>query len=420
MSKDALDGWRVDGKITATEQATQPGDVPILDSTGKIPDELINAVEVDDFYTESTDDDAVTMDENKVWRLNGWEGLEERVGDAEDDIDGLSTRMGTAETGIGALGTRMSTAETGIGTNASAISGLGTRMGTAEGNISGLETDLTTLDGSVPKLTDGKVDMSVLPELTKTLPFTVKASDWTGDNAPFTATVKVTGISSIATPVVGPDSPNKIVQRILSDGDVTVDSVDASDNVTLSAHGLIPTESVDFIASGTVGTRTGKVISAITGDGRGYRIIVRMKGNSGAGVLVTATPALGQTVTGTTDGTGVARLDVYGDTPYTVTFFKDGTTFQPSPTVSVSTEGPLTEIIVYAWGGFYHNISFNGTTFASDPTGCLAYVGELAGAMPVRNASSVLARATQYGSWTPATNSLIAQCCYSTFDEDGD
>ena len=71
-------------------------------------------------------------------------------------------------------------------------------------------------------------------------------------------------------------------------------------------------------------------------------------------------------------------------------------------------------------GGFYHNISFNGTTFASDPTGCLVYSGDLTGASPVRNTSDTLARATQYGSWTPATNPLIAQCCYSTFDEDGD
>lgn len=419
MSKDALDSWRVDGKITATEQATQAGDVPILDSTGKIPDELINAVEVDDFYTESTDDDAVTMDENKVWRLNGWEGLEERVGDAEDDIGGLNTRMGTAETGIGALSTRMGAAETGIGTNASAISGLDTRMGTAEGGISGLETDLTTLDGSVPKLTDGKVDMSVLPELTRTLPFTVKVNDWVMNGMMLTATVKVAGVSSIATPVVGPDSPNKILQKIISSGNMTVDSVDASDNVTLSAYGLIPTESVDFIASGTVGTRTGKVISAVTGHGGGYQIIVRMKGNSGAGVLVTATSAVGIS-TGTTDGTGVTRLDVYGNTPYTVTFFKDGTVFQPSPIVSVSTDEPLTEITVYAWGEFYQNMSFNGTTFASDPTGCLVYTGDLTGASPVRNTSDTLARATQYGSWTPATNGLIGRCCYSTFDEDGD
>ena len=405
MSKDALDGWRVDGKITATEQATQPGDVPILDSTGKIPDELINAVEVDDFYTESTDDDAVTMDKNKVWRLNGWEGLEERVGDAEDDISGL--------------GTRMSTAETGIGTNASAISGLGTRMGTAEGNISGLETDLTTLDGSVPKLTDGKVDMSVLPELTKTLPFTVKASDWTGDNAPFTATVKVTGISSIATPVVGPDSPNKEAREMLSDGNITVNSVDASDNVVLSADSVKPVASIDFVASGTVGTRTGKVLSTVTGKGKGYRIVVTLSGVYPAGVLVTATPVVGQSVVGITDGNGQAVLEVIGGLSYTVTFYKADYDVIP-PTVSVSVDAPVVEVTGIVKPYFHHSMSFNGTTFASDPTGCLTYVGELAGATPVRNTSGTLARATQYGSWTPATNSFIMHCCYSTFDEDGD
>lgn len=398
MSKDALDGWRVDGKITATEQATQPGDVPILDSTGKIPDELINAVEVDDFYTESTDDDAVTMDENKVWRLNGWEGLEERVGDAEDDIDGLSTRMGTAETGIG--------------TNASAISGLNTRMSTAE-------TGLTTLDGSVPKLTDGKVGMSVLPELTKTLPFTVKASDWTGDNVPFTATVKVTGISSIATPVVGPDSPNKEAREMLSDGNITVNSVDASDNVVLSADSVKPVASIDFVASGTVGTRTGKVLSTVTGKGKGYRIVVTLSGAYPAGVLVTATPVVGQSVVGITDGNGQAVLEVIGDLSYTVTFYKADYDVIP-PTVSVSVDAPVVEVTGIVMGCFHHSMSFKGTTFASDPTGCLTYVGELAGATPVRNTSGTLARATQYGSWTPATNSFITHCCYSTFDEDGD
>lgn len=167
MSKDALDGWRVDGKITATEQATQPGDVPILDSTGKIPDELINAVEVDDFYTESTDDDAVTMDENKVWRLNGWEGLEERVGDAEDDIDGLSTRMGTAETALNAKQAKLTfdSAPTAGSTNPVKSGGVYTALDAKASKVEvsdglALKADITYVDTNIDPIISALVSSS--------------------------------------------------------------------------------------------------------------------------------------------------------------------------------------------------------------------------------------------------------------------
>lgn len=37
MSYDANDGWAVDGPITGTVQAKNEGDVPILESDGKLP-----------------------------------------------------------------------------------------------------------------------------------------------------------------------------------------------------------------------------------------------------------------------------------------------------------------------------------------------------------------------------------------------
>lgn len=69
-------------------------------------------------------------------------------------------------------------------------------------------------------------------------------------------------------------------------------------------------------------------------------------------------------------------------------------------------------------------MSFNSSTFATDPEGCLAYTGECAGFTPVSSPYSELGPCSVLGSWDmnangSSANPLLDSCFYATFDEDG-
>lgn len=70
-------------------------------------------------------------------------------------------------------------------------------------------------------------------------------------------------------------------------------------------------------------------------------------------------------------------------------------------------------------------MSFNKSTFATDPKGCLAYIGECAGFTPVSNPPSTLGKCQTPGSWDmnedgSSSNPLLASCFYATFDNSGE
>lgn len=65
--------------------------------------------------------------------------------------------------------------------------------------------------------------------------------------------------------------------------------------------------------------------------------------------------------------------------------------------------------------GFRYGMSFNPTTFKTDPTGCLQYTLECANHEPVSNLNNVL----KTGSWDKE-DPMLAECFYATINADGD
>lgn len=399
MSKDALDGWRVDGKITATEQATQPGDVPILDSTGKIPDELINAVEVDDFYTESTDDDAVTMDENKVWRLNGWEGLEERVGDAEDDIDGLSTRMGTAETALNAKQAKLTfdSAPTAGSTNPVKSGGVYTALDakadkTAVNNGLALKADKTAVNEALALKADKAEEKAVV---TVTVTPMAAASGLLVRAFGDTVVAAYTNLSGVAT-------------LELDGGEYLVSVVAPAGYITPAPQSLTVVKSVDSSMNFSLATTT-VTVTVVDSSSSGYQ----------AGRTITATNGT-DTVTGTTNASGVVNLTLNDVGTYTIsTDLPTGATANPA-TVTTSGEGSYSATLTLRFG-FTFSMTFNANTFKTDPTGCLAYAGDASGFTPLANTNTSLAAVpvSARGSWIKDTNKLLKKLYYATFNTDG-
>ena len=74
--------------------------------------------------------------------IDNQEEFDERLGEAESDIDSLEERMGTAEGDIDAVEERMGTAE-------GDIDAVEERMGTAEGDIDALEERMGTAEGDI-------------------------------------------------------------------------------------------------------------------------------------------------------------------------------------------------------------------------------------------------------------------------------
>lgn len=144
--------------------------------------------------------------------------LEGRMNTAENDIDSLESRMSTAESDVAHLETRMSTAETDIGALETRVTPLtlgGTGATSASGALSNLgltatASELNKLDGMTATTTelnyvDG-VTSNIQTQLngkasTKTYTATLTTS-WSGDSAPYTQTVTVSGITSSDTPIV--------------------------------------------------------------------------------------------------------------------------------------------------------------------------------------------------------------------------
>ncbi len=69
-------------------------------------------------------------------------------------------------------------------------------------------------------------------------------------------------------------------------------------------------------------------------------------------------------------------------------------------------------------------MSFNSSTFSTDPKGCLTYTGGCAGFTPVSSPPSSFGKCGTLGSWDmsadgTSSNPLLDSCFYATFDADG-
>ena len=141
------------------------------------------------------------------------------------------------------------------------------------------------------------------------------------------------------------------------------------------------------------------------------------------GRTVTATNGT-DTQTGTTDSDGLVRLLLKGQGIYTVTSDAPSGGTIASQTVTVEFGGvySVTLVLSFGWGTF--GMTFDATTFKTDPTGCLAYTDDCLGYTPVSGPGSSLAKCSTIGSWEmksdgTSTNPLLDECFYATFNSNG-
>lgn len=151
-------------------------------------------------------------------------------------------------------------------------------------------------------------------------------------------------------------------------------------------------------------------------DSGGVSTVVRVLTNS-AGMTVTGTSGSDQ-VTAVSDSGGVAE---FRGLPVGSTWtFTDGSKTETVMIDRLLIIVDLTTVIPQVSFG----MSFNPTTFETDPEGCLTYTGDCAGFVPVSTPPSALGACSVLGSWDmdadgSSSNPFLNSCFYATFDEDG-
>lgn len=154
------------------------------------------------------------IDEVNNYIVSITRALDERLTQAEEDIDALEGRMDTAEGDIDNLETRMTTAEGVLSSLSSRTTGLETRMTAAEGDITnlgtrttGLETRMTTAEADIDALEAEAVKTVIVTETTPVITADPNTIYVCGTVTTLSFTPAATGISEViftsgATPTV--------------------------------------------------------------------------------------------------------------------------------------------------------------------------------------------------------------------------
>ena len=145
-----------------------------------------------------------------------------------------------------------------------------------------------------------------------------------------------------------------------------------------------------------------------------------------SGRVITATNG-STTYSGTTNSSGVATITIQANSgTWTLgcsNLPTGGSASWSSSTVSVSAGGTYSRTMTISFGITF-SMTFNATTFQTDPTGCLTYADDCAGFTPVSSPPSSLGKCGTIGSWVmsadgTSTNKLLNDCFYATFTSAG-
>jgi len=141
------------------------------------------------------------------------------------------------------------------------------------------------------------------------------------------------------------------------------------------------------------------------------------------GRAVTATNG-SDTQIGTTDSAGVVTFYLRSTGDYTITSDAPAGGTASPVTVQVDLGGSYATSIMLKFGWGIFSMSFNPTTFQTDPSGCLEYGDDCLGYTPVSGPGSSLAKCSTIGSWEmksdgTSTNPLLNECFYATFTNAG-
>lgn len=145
-------------------------------------------------------------------------------------------------------------------------------------------------------------------------------------------------------------------------------------------------------------------------------------------ILAKATLSTDPTVYGTAylDSSGEAVIQVPQAGTYTVELVTAITGAQSdtdSVTVALNdVEEPAAITVTALPSGFLFSMTYDATTFQTDPTSCLVYADDCAGFTPVSGPGSSLAACSTIGSWGynndgSSSNDLLDKCFYATFHE---
>ena len=185
-------------------------------------------------------------------------------------------------------------------------------------------------------------------------------------------------------------------------------------SVTPPAGYLVPaTQTVVTLPDGTYALtfeiQTKPIVNVTVTDSSG--------GGNQSGRTITATNGT-DTVTGTTNASGVVNLTLNGTGAYTIsTNLPSGATADPV-SITAAAGGSYTATLTLNFG-FKFSMTFNATTFKTDPTGCLVYGDDASGMTPASNTNTSLGTISSPGSWVKSTNKLLKKLYYATFNTDG-
>ena len=366
MTKDALNGWSVDGKISATAQATNEGDVPVLNASGKLPGGMIDNTAVQFTipasawsgtgpYTASVTSSAVGEITTPIIGPDDPDGsVREALADAQ--ITALSISAGVISfvadgdkptiplnciaTGIKGTSTGHVISTFGAGgggvdfyLNVNVTASAGTPV------LSGISVVATPTTGTPLTGTtdaDGKLTLGVKQGMTYTV--TLSKTNFTINPSSKTLTIQDTSTSYDATCYEAPkltvncsgaDKAGRTV-TCTSDGETLITAVTDSSGVADIILGIAEwSVSVDYPtgqgvspASATVNATAGGVYT------KNFTILAKpvatltvvdkaIAGNE-IGRTITATPTSGTAVTGTTNSSGVAALTLLAGVAYVI------------------------------------------------------------------------------------------------------
>lgn len=128
-------------------------------------------------------------------------------------------------------------------------------------------------------------------------------------------------------------------------------------------------------------------------------------------------PSDTQTATTVTGGTCSFTANNVGAYSFTITNLPEGASVSAaSQTLAADGTYSVSMTISFGW---LVGMSFNASTFATDPTGCLAYTDDAVGMTPVSNTLTSLGKVSTPGSWLmDGSCDPLKDCYYATFDGD--
>lgn len=176
----------------------------------------------------------------------------------------------------------------------------------------------------------------------------------------------------------------------------------ASASVSATAGGV-------YSKSFTILDKPTVAVTVVDSSSSGYQV----------GRTITATNGT-DTVTGTTNASGVVNLTLNGTGAYTIsTNLPSGATADPV-SITAAAGGSYTATLTLSFR-LKFSMTLNATTMQTDPTGCFVYGDDASGMTPLANTNTSLAAVpvSARGSWIKGTNKLLKKLYYATFNTDG-